>query len=75
MDLVFYLPIDNFLIPNFLKQHPELETTLSRAIETSRITTIIKPAMHAFFSDYQAILTEHQIEAQNTYNMDETDIF
>lgn len=75
MDLVCYLPIGNSWVPNFLKRHPQLETTLSRAIEASRITTITKPAMRAFFSDYQATLTEHQIEAQNIYNMDETGIF
>jgi len=75
MDLVCYLPIGNSWVPNFLKRHPELETTLSRAIEASRITAITKQAMRAFFSDYQATLTEHQIEAQNIYNMDETGIF
>ena len=75
MNLVTYPPIGNSWVPTFLKRHAELQTTLSHAIEASRITTITKPAMRTFFQYYQSTLTESQIDTYNIYNMDETGIF
>jgi hypothetical protein len=48
---------------------------LSKIIEASHITAIIKSAMRAFFNEYQSVLTEGEILPSNSYNIDETDIF
>lgn len=75
MDLISYPPIGLTWVPSFLKQHPQLQTTLSRAIEISRIKTITRTTMREWFKDYWDVLKEHEIEEENVYNMDETGMF
>ena len=75
MELVSYPSIGVSWVQTFLKRHSQLETTLSHAIEASRITTIRKAAMRKFFDDYQNVLAEEGINEEHTYNMDETGLF
>ena len=72
MEFVSYNPIGSTWVPSFIERHPQLETTLSKAIEAARVTTITKSSMFGFFNEYQATLTDHDILACNIYNMDET---
>ena len=72
MELVSYDPIGTTWVWSFIEHHPRLETTLSKTIKATRVTTITKSAMSKFFDKYQATLIEHDILACNIYNMDET---
>ena len=72
MELVSYPPIGINWVLRFIQRHPQLQTTLSRAIEISRVNTITKSAMGDFFTKYQEIITKYKILLENIYNIDET---
>ncbi len=75
MELISYPPIGTTWVPSFLKPYPQLQTTLSRAIEVAPVKTMPRTAVREWFKDCQDALEDDQIEEENSYNMDETGMF
>jgi hypothetical protein len=69
-----HFPLGSSWVLRFLKRHPHLHTTMSRSIESTRITDIIKEKIINWFKKLEATIEEYQITIENIYNMDETDI-
>jgi hypothetical protein len=59
-------------VQRFLHRHPELETTISNTIESTRIKETSKEALNLWFDDLTKIIRENQVTTENMYNMDET---
>lgn len=69
-----HFPLGSSWVLRFLKRHPHLHTTMSRSIESARITDITKEKIINWFEKLEATIEEYQITIENIYNMDETGI-
>lgn len=62
---VVYPSLGDSWVPQFLSRHPNLQTTLSRIIESSRVKEVSSEAILKFFEVFCALLEEHQIPLEN----------
>lgn len=69
---VIYPSLGDSWVPQFLSRHPNLQTTISRLIESARVKEVSSESIMRFFSVFCSILEEKQIPLENVYNMDET---
>jgi hypothetical protein len=69
-----HFPLGSSWVLRFLKRHPHLHITMSRSIESARITDITKEKIINWFEKLEATIEEYQITIENIYNMDETGI-
>ena len=70
--LVSYDPLGQYWIQRFLKRHPELQTTLTRSIEHSRIKYVSEELIKNFFIKLKQLIDKWDIRPENIYNHDET---
>ena len=59
-------------LQRFLKAHPEFHTIRTRSLNTQRKQAQNRANFEAFFMEYNALLTQYQIEPRNLWNFDET---
>lgn len=55
----------------FLKRHPQLETTFSRALDNNRAKATHPETIRRWFDLLAKVKEEYQIKVENTYNFDE----
>ena len=72
MERISYRAIGKQWVNNFLARHPDLKSTVGRAIDTVRIKDVTKDALMKWFNDVRRVFNEHSIELKNVYNMDES---
>ena len=72
IQLVFYPPTSHSWVQRFMQRHPQLGTTLSRMIETSRLKEASEDAIQQWFTVFAKEMEENQISIGNIYNVDET---
>ena len=65
-------PIGKLWPQRFLCRHPDLATTISRTIESSRLKETSHEAIEDWFNGFEETIAEYQISVENMYNMDET---
>lgn len=59
-------------VPSFLRRHRHLKTTMTRAIESSRVKDVTKEQILHFNNELRRLIREHNIRLENTFNADET---
>ena len=65
-------PIGKLWPQRFLHRHPDLATTISCTIESSRLKETSHEAIEDWFNIFEETISEYQISVENMYNMDET---
>jgi hypothetical protein len=69
---VSYPPIGKSWTQRFLQRYPELQTTLTRSIEHSRIQYVSEELIKNFFVKLKWLIDKWDIRPENIYNHDET---
>ena len=59
-------------VSSFLRRHRYLKTTMTRAIELSRIKDVTKEQILHFNNELRRIIREHNIRLEDIFNADET---
>ena len=65
-------PIGKLWPQRCLHRHPDLATTISHTIESSRLKETPHEAIEDWFNVFEETIAEYQISVENMYNMDET---
>ena len=61
-------------VPSFLRRHRHLKTTMTRAIELSRIKNVTKEQVLHFNAEFHWLIAEYNIRLEDTFNADETGV-
>jgi len=69
---VSYPEIGTEWVKRFLTRHPELKSKVGKSIEAARVTDASPEILTKWLEEYYRVITEYDIEPENTYNMDET---
>jgi hypothetical protein len=59
-------------VPSFLRRHRHLKTTMTRAIESSRVKDVTKERVLHFNAEFRRLIREHNIRLEDIFNADET---
>jgi hypothetical protein len=55
-----------------MARHPELESTVGKTIDATRLKDVTKEKLMVWFHDVRKVFTEHNIDKKDVYNMDES---
>jgi len=69
---VSYPEIGTEWVKCFLTRHPKLKSKVGKSIEAARVTDASPEILTKWLEEYYRVITEYDIEPENTYNMDET---
>ena len=69
---VSYPEIGTEWVKRFLTRHPELKSKVGKSIDAARVTDASPEILTKWLEEYNRVVTEYDIETENTYNMDET---
>src|SRR5271169_3313232 len=69
---ISYPALGDSWVPQFLNHYPNLNTTISRLIESARVKEVSREEIVNFFKVFCSMLEENEITLENVYNMDET---
>ena len=62
-------------VPSFLRCHRHLKTTMTHAIEMSRMKEVTKEQVLHFNEEFRRLIKEHNIRLEDIFNADETGFY
>jgi len=72
IQLVNYEPFGKDWVPRFMSRHSQLKSARIKLIEAARVKDVSVERLTKWFEDLQCVITEHGIQPENIYNMDES---
>ena len=65
-------PLGEHFITRFVRRHPQLKSGYSRTLDAVQLSALDPSLVEAFFSEFNTLKTEYNIDLEDIYNMDET---
>ena len=72
IQLIHYEAFGKDWVARFMSHHPQLASARRKLIEAARIKDVSVEWLTKWFEDLQCVITEHGIQPENIYNMDES---
>lgn len=64
-------PLGKHYVSHLISRHPQLKAARDRSMDNKRVSALNSTVIERFFSEFERLRSEYDVELQDIYNMDE----